>query len=59
MGIDGSVEAEGHDRHNTTLPGLQPTLVTKVLGTPSRFRAPRNRSWGPRNIHDEGYFWAQ
>jgi len=31
MGIDGSIEAEGRDRYNTTLPGLQIKLVTEVL----------------------------
>jgi len=31
MGIDGSIEAEGHDRTATSLPGKQPDLVTAVL----------------------------
>ena len=31
MGIDGSIEAEGHDRANTTLPGTQPEFVKAVL----------------------------
>eukprot|EP00045_Choanoeca_perplexa_P015808 m.204766 g.204766 ORF g.204766 m.204766 type:complete len:62 (+) comp17088_c0_seq11:1821-2006(+) len=31
MGIDKSIEREGHDRSDTALPGMQPTLVTKVL----------------------------
>ena len=31
MGLDQSQEREAHDRYNTTLPGLQRTLVRKVL----------------------------
>lgn len=31
MGIDGSVEAEGNDRYNTTLPGMQTQLLEQVL----------------------------
>ena len=31
MGIDGSIEAEGHDRTTTSLPGMQPQLVEAIL----------------------------
>jgi len=31
MGIDGSIEAEGHDRTATSLPGMQPQLVEAIL----------------------------
>lgn len=31
MGIDGSVEAEGRDRYNTTLPGMQEELIRQIL----------------------------
>ena len=31
MGIDGSIEAEGHDRYNTTLPGMQVQLMEAIL----------------------------
>lgn len=31
VGISGAVEAEGHDRETTTLPGAQPQLIAAVL----------------------------
>ena len=31
MGVDGSQEAEGRDRYNTTLPGLQQSFISQVL----------------------------
>ena len=31
MGIDGTIEAEGHDRETTTLPGMQPQLIQAIL----------------------------
>eukprot|EP00045_Choanoeca_perplexa_P015809 m.204769 g.204769 ORF g.204769 m.204769 type:complete len:863 (+) comp17088_c0_seq12:3-2591(+) len=31
MGIDKTIEHEAHDRPDTALPGMQPTLITKVL----------------------------
>ena len=32
FGIDSTVEKEGHDRTNITLPGQQPTLLSALLG---------------------------
>ena len=31
VGISGAVEAEGHDRETTTLPGAQPELISAIL----------------------------
>jgi beta-glucosidase len=31
MGIDGSIEAEGHDRTETSLPGMQTEFIAQVL----------------------------
>ena len=31
-GLDGTIEGESHDRHDISLPGLQPGLLERVLG---------------------------
>eukprot|EP00048_Salpingoeca_helianthica_P015648 m.227816 g.227816 ORF g.227816 m.227816 type:complete len:774 (+) comp17327_c0_seq1:3-2324(+) len=33
IGLDGSVEGEGHDRHSITLPGVQEQLAAELLAT--------------------------
>eukprot|EP00047_Mylnosiga_fluctuans_P006447 m.246915 g.246915 ORF g.246915 m.246915 type:complete len:772 (-) comp15227_c0_seq1:9-2324(-) len=33
FGLDGSVEGEGHDRHNITLPGVQEQLIESLIAT--------------------------